>query len=408
MHYGGQSSANARLRVTCTPLDRPRHAQFAAVPDPFGRPWKPTSGGGGRVAWPTRPGQQAAVCPPPILEIESGGYRKDFETGPRLSNSLPQREGARLPPGARRASRLLFQGFHPVPGALWGPALQPPDCVRSGPTPCATLETPPGLRGIGRTSTYLMLPRRPVGGLLGVGNHMCWAGRSTLPQRARLETGGRVPWGLFQAVGCRWSSRSVQSHPALARARESICPEHLDDSTLLKAGNQPFLGAADGFRANSGHSRSGSAIILIWERYCTDSALRLHARSPVHMKDGVMQNIKAIRHGAPLRRTARTVVLPLHERSMWSVREWSAMNGISVATAYRWIGKGDLVLSKWRGRSFVTREASDAWRALMAAGAAPAADAEPLSTAAIGAARLPAVAGQQRGGSRDETCSQGH
>jgi hypothetical protein len=53
-------------------------------------------------------------------------------------------------------------------------------------------------------------------------------------------------------------------------------------------------------------------------------------------------------------------VLPLHERSMWSVREWSAMNGISVATG--WIGKGDLVLSKWRGRSFVTREASDTWR----------------------------------------------
>jgi hypothetical protein len=104
-----------------------------------------------------------------------------------------------------------------------------------------------------------------------------------------------------------------------------------------------------------------------------------------------MQNIKAIRHGAPLRRTPRTVVLPLHERSMWSVREWSAMNGISVATAYRWIGKGDLVLSKWRGRSFVTREASDAWRARMAAGAAAAADAEPLSTAAIGAARLPAL-----------------
>ena len=102
-----------------------------------------------------------------------------------------------------------------------------------------------------------------------------------------------------------------------------------------------------------------------------------------------MQNIKAIRHGAPLRRTPRTVVLPLHERSMWSVREWSAMNGISVATAYRWIGKGDLVLSKWRGRSFVTREASDAWRARMAAGAAPAADAEPLSTAAIGAAHCP-------------------
>ena len=101
-----------------------------------------------------------------------------------------------------------------------------------------------------------------------------------------------------------------------------------------------------------------------------------------------MQNFETKRDGASRR---RTVVLPLHERSMWSVREWAAMNGISVATAYRWIGKGDLVLSKWRGRSFVTREASDAWRARMAAGAAPAADARPLSTAAIGVARLPAL-----------------
>ena len=118
-----------------------------------------------------------------------------------------------------------------------------------------------------------------------------------------------------------------------------------------------------------------------------------------------MQSFKAKSHGAPVRRTQKTIALPLHERSMWSVREWAAMNGISVATAYRWIGKGDLVLSKWRGRSFVTREASDAWRARMAAGAAPEADADPLSTAAVGAARLPAVAGQQRGRSGNETCS---
>jgi hypothetical protein len=45
---------------------------------------------------------------------------KILRRAPRLSNSLPQREGARLPPGSRRASRLLFQGFHPVPGALGG------------------------------------------------------------------------------------------------------------------------------------------------------------------------------------------------------------------------------------------------------------------------------------------------
>src|ERR1700761_8868516 len=104
-----------------------------------------------------------------------------------------------------------------------------------------------------------------------------------------------------------------------------------------------------------------------------------------------MSSFKAKSHGAPLRRTSKTIALPLHERSMWSVREWAAMNGISVATAYRWIGKGDLALSKWRGRSFVTREASAAWRARMAAGAAPEADTDPLSTSDIGAARLPTV-----------------
>jgi len=108
-------------------------------------------------------------------------------------------------------------------------------------------------------------------------------------------------------------------------------------------------------------------------------------------KDKSMQSLKAKSHGVPPRRTPKTIVLPLHERSMWSVREWSAMNGISVATAYRWIGKGDLVREKWRGRSFVTREASDAWRARMAAGAAPPAATEPLSASAIGTARLPAL-----------------
>jgi transposase len=71
------------------------------------------------------------------------------------------------------------------------------------------------------------------------------------------------------------------------------------------------------------------------------------------------------------RRRPRVLLVNLQHRSMWSVREWAAMNGISVATAYRWIGKGDLVLSKWRGRSFITREAADAWKTRMASGEAP-------------------------------------
>ena len=197
-----------------------------------GRVW-----GAGPGRWRATPGQQAAVCPPPILEIESGGYRKNFETGPCLSNSLPQREGARLPPGARRASRLLFQGFHPVPGALWGagssaPRLRAerPDSSLAGSAgqlhvarrgrirwvmwrrcrtcPCATLETPPGLRSIARTSPLPNAAQTPRRRLLGVGNHMCWAG-----------VAGVQP---FQAVRCRWSSRvGCSPQPALcACARE--------------------------------------------------------------------------------------------------------------------------------------------------------------------------------------------
>jgi hypothetical protein len=64
----------------------------------------------------------------------------------------------------------------------------------------------------------------------------------------------------------------------------------------------------------------------------------------------------------------KTVTVPLQERAMWSVREWAAMRGISVATAYRWIANGDVTLSKWRGRSFITRDASDAWSARLASG----------------------------------------
>jgi hypothetical protein len=125
---------------------------------------------------------------------------------------------------------------------------------------------------------------------------------------------------------------------------------------------QPFLGARQADRTPGSRWFSGLAGL---GRAPKSKSLRI-------TKDKSMQSLKAKSHGVPPRRTPKTIVLPLHERSMWSVREWAAMNGISVATAYRWISKGDLMLSKWRGRSFVTREASDAWRARMAAGVAPA------------------------------------
>ena len=64
--------------------------------------------------------------------------------------------------------------------------------------PCASLETPPGLRGIARTSPYLKLPRRPRRRLLGVGNRMCWAGRNGHGEDRRS-----CPMGAVS--GCRLS-----------------------------------------------------------------------------------------------------------------------------------------------------------------------------------------------------------
>ena len=151
------------------------------------RPVRASLGGGGRVRWPTRPGQQAAVCPPPILEIESERIGKIFETGPRLSNSLPQREpDCPLAPGARhascsKASTRCRAHFSSAPrlraerpdNSLAGSAGQL-HVARRGrirwvmwrrcrTCPCATLETPPGPRGHRPHLPYLMLPRRRVG-----------------------------------------------------------------------------------------------------------------------------------------------------------------------------------------------------------------------------------------------------
>ena len=144
--------------------------------------------------------------PSPNFRNQIRGYRKNFETGPRLSNSLPQREGARLPPGARRASRLLFPGFHPVPGAHWGagssaPRLRAerPDSSLAGSAgqlhvarrgrirwvmwrrcrtcPCA--DSGNSSRASEHCPHPLPLPNAaetPRRRLLGVGNHMCWRG----------------------------------------------------------------------------------------------------------------------------------------------------------------------------------------------------------------------------------------
>jgi hypothetical protein len=125
----------------------------------------------GSLADPTRTTSRG--MPSPNFRNRIGGYRKNFETGPRLSNSLPQREGARLPPGPRRASRLLFQGFHPVPGHFGGPALQPPDCVRSGPTALWRVQrdsytSPDGACQVGHVEEVQDMPRARLWRLLQV------------------------------------------------------------------------------------------------------------------------------------------------------------------------------------------------------------------------------------------------
>ncbi len=132
--------------------------------------------------------------PSPNFRNRIRAHRKNFETGPRLSNSLPQREGARLPPGSRRASRLLFQGFHPVPGALWAGRLSSPQTAcgaarqlfggfsgtatrrPTGPYQVGHVEEVQdmprarlwrllqGFAALPASSPYLMLPRRRVGG----------------------------------------------------------------------------------------------------------------------------------------------------------------------------------------------------------------------------------------------------
>ena len=97
-------------------------------------------------------------------------HRKNFETGPRLSNSLPQESQIapwlparvtppvpRLPPGAGRT--------------LGGPALQPPDCVRSGPTALWRVQrdsytSPAGPCQVGHIEELPDMPRARLGDFL--------------------------------------------------------------------------------------------------------------------------------------------------------------------------------------------------------------------------------------------------
>lgn len=67
----------------------------------------------------------------------------------------------------------------------------------------------------------------------------------------------------------------------------------------------------------------------------------------------------------PARRRRGDVAVPLAEREAWSVNQFCNMYGVSRATVYRRAQDGELRLSKSHGRTFITREAAEAWKAQM-------------------------------------------
>jgi excisionase family DNA binding protein len=62
------------------------------------------------------------------------------------------------------------------------------------------------------------------------------------------------------------------------------------------------------------------------------------------------------------------IEIPLRDRESWSVHEFAALHGLSAATVYRRAKEGSIRLSRFGGRTLVTRQAADAWLARMAAG----------------------------------------
>jgi hypothetical protein len=68
------------------------------------------------------------------------------------------------------------------------------------------------------------------------------------------------------------------------------------------------------------------------------------------------------------KRERKKLAIPLRDRESWSVREFGALHGLSAATIYRRAKEGSIRLSRFGGRTLITRQAADAWQARMAAG----------------------------------------
>ena len=152
-----------------------------------------TLGGGRRVRWRATPGQQAAVCPPPILEIESGGYRKILRRAHVWVIAYHKEKGPDCPlaPGARHAScskastrcRAHFGGRLSSPQTACGAARQLSLAGSAGQlhvarrgvsggscgggaghAPCATWRLLQVLAASAAPLPYLCCPDAPVGG----------------------------------------------------------------------------------------------------------------------------------------------------------------------------------------------------------------------------------------------------
>ena len=84
-----------------------------------------------------------------------------------------------------------------------------------------------------------------------------------------------------------------------------------------------------------------------------------------HMKDETMKRelLNDNSEATQRRPRHRNAVVPLQERLMWSPREFCALTGLSPATLYRRFADGSIKPFKSAGRTFVTREAAEAWKA---------------------------------------------
>jgi excisionase family DNA binding protein len=86
------------------------------------------------------------------------------------------------------------------------------------------------------------------------------------------------------------------------------------------------------------------------------------------MTDNSNADVAGDANAAQRKRTKGSdIAVPLRDRESWSVHEFGALHGLSPATIYRRAREGSIRLSRFGGRTLITRQAADAWLARMAA-----------------------------------------